>query len=120
MGPPCVCRQECGTKVNEKNRLLNFSNYWSLDNIVKKRKFIFDHIKLERPMRAMTKSRAFSRLILHFLDVVNGDGSIEQIKVCKTMFLSTFDISNTVITTTVKLNNQYFESAVEKKLKVAA
>lgn len=118
MGSPCNCRQQCGTKVNEKNRLNNFNNYWALDDIVRKRKFIFDHIKLEKPMRAMTKSRAFSRLILHFLSVVNNDGTSERIKVCKTMFLNTLDISNTVITTTVKLNNQYFEDA-EKRVKMS-
>lgn len=117
MAAPCACRQECATKVNEKNRLMNFSCYWNLDDICKKRKFIADHIKLERPMRAMKKSRAFSRLILHFLDVMNSDGSKEQIKVCKTMFLNTLDVSNTVITTTVKLNNQYFEGG-DKKCKV--
>lgn len=119
MGPPCSCRQECGTKVSEKNRLLNFSTYWNLDDVNKKRQFIFNHIRLERPRRAMTKSRAFSRLILHYLDVINSDGTIEQIKVCKTMFLQTFDISNTVITTTVKLNNQYFEG-VEQRSKISA
>lgn len=115
MGSPCSCRQNCATKVNEKNRLMNFSSYWNLEDVKQKRKFIFDHIKLERPRRAMTKSRAFSRLILHFLDVVNQDSSLEQIKVCKTMFLSTLDISNTVITTTVKMHNQYFDD-FEKKL----
>lgn len=108
MGTPCTCRKECSNKVNEKNRLMNFSNYWNLDDMVKKRKFISEHIKLERPMRAMKKSRAFSRLILHYLDVLNADGSVEQIKVCKKMFLNTFDISNTTVTTTLKLNSQYF------------
>jgi hypothetical protein len=115
MAGPCNCRQLCATKVSEKNRLMNFSNYWSLDDIGKKRKFIVDHIRLERPMRAMTKSRALSRLILHFLDVMNSDGTIEQTKVCKTMFLNTLDISNTVIVTTVKSNHQYFES-IEGKI----
>lgn len=117
MAGPCTCRQECATKVNEKNRLMNFSNYWSLDDIGKKRKFIIDHIRLERPMRAMTKSRALSRLILHFLDVMNSDGTIEQMKVCKTMFLNTLDISNTVIVTTVKSHHQYFESGESKNCK---
>lgn len=109
MALPCSCRQECSAKVNEKNRLMNFSKYWNLDDISKKRKFIANHIKLEKPMRALKKSRALSRLILHHLDVANSDGSTEQIKVCKTMFLNTLDISNTVITTTIKLSNQYFE-----------
>jgi hypothetical protein len=118
MGAPCNCRQQCGTKVNEKNRQVNFSSYWGLGDIVRKRKFIFEHIKLERPMRAMTKSRAFSRLILHYLDVVNNDNTIERIKVCKTMFLSTLDISNTVITTCVKLNNQCFEDS-DKRSKMS-
>lgn len=108
MGSPCACRKDCSNKVNEKNRLMNFNLYWSLDDTAKKRKFISEHIKLEKPMRAMKKSRAFSRLILHYLDVLNADGSIEQIKVCKKMFLNTFDISNTTVTTTLKLNSQYF------------
>jgi len=112
MAGPCSCRQECATKVNEKNRLMNFNHYWNLDEVCKKRHFISEHIKLERPMRAMKKARALSRLILHYLDVTNSDGSIEQIKVCKKMFLNTLDISNSVITTTVKLNNQqYFENS---------
>lgn len=108
MGSPCNCRKDCANKVNEKNRLMNFKSYWNLDETAKKRKFISDHIKLERPMRALKKSRAFSRLILHYLDVINADGSVEQIKVCKKMFLNTFDISNTTVTTTLKLNSQYF------------
>lgn len=117
MAAPCNCRQECGTKVNEKNRLTNFSTYWSLETVEKKRAFISEHIKLERPMRAMKKSRAFSRLILHFLDVINSDGSTDKVKVCKKMFLNTLDISNTVITTTVKLHHQYFEDG-DRKCKV--
>lgn len=111
MAAPCNCRQFCSTKVNEKNRMMNFSSYWKLDDIRKKRSFIAAHIKLE-PMRSLKKSGALSRLILHYLDVANSDGSTEQIKVCKTMFLNTLDISNTVLMTTVKavkLGNQYFE-----------
>lgn len=113
MGVPCNCRQQCGTKVNEKNRLNNFQNYWSLGDIIRKRKYIVDHISLERPMRAMTKSRAFSRLILHYLDVENNDGSVDKIKVCKTMFLNTLDISNTVITTSIRLHD--FDDAEKMK-----
>lgn len=109
MAAPCSCRQDCGSKVNEKNRLMNFSRYWELGETTRKRKFIFDHIKLERPMRAMNKSRALSRLIIHFLDVMNSDGTIDKVRVCKTMFLNTFDISNTVVMTAVKLNSQYFD-----------
>lgn len=107
MGPPCICRKECATKVNEKNRLMNFSKYWNLSDTMKKRKFIFNHITLERPMRAMTKSRASSRMIHHFLDVKNSDGTIELVQVCKSMFLQTLDISATVISSSIKFKDQY-------------
>lgn len=117
MAEPCHCRQECRSKVNEKNRQMNFTLYWSLDDIGKKRKFISEHIKLEKPMRALKKSRAFSRLILHYLSVANSDGTTERIRVCKKMFLNTLNISNTVITTVVKLSNQYSEESSESLCK---
>lgn len=117
MAEPCHCRQECRSKVNEKNRQMNFAIYWSLDDINKKRKFISEHIKLEKPMRALKKSRAFSRLILHYLSVANSDGTTERIRVCKKMFLNTLNISNTVITTVVKLSNQYSEDSSENMCK---
>lgn len=110
LGPPCNCKKDCANKVNETNRLLNFKEYWRLECINDKKKFILNHIKLVRPQRALTKTRAYSRIMHHYLDVSNYDGSIEQIKVCKKMFCQTLNISNSVITNAFKIkNDQYLE-----------
>ncbi|KAG5671357.1 hypothetical protein PVAND_001558 [Polypedilum vanderplanki] len=109
LGPPCNCRKDCSHKINESNRLYNFKQYWKLESINDKKKFILDHIRLVRPKRALTKSRAFSRIMHHYLSVCNYDGSVEQIKVCKKMFCQTLNISNSVITNAFKAKEQYFE-----------
>lgn len=114
LGLPCDCRKNCGARISENNRLTNFKNYWNLENASEKRKFIIDHVKLLRPKRALTKTRIFSRIMHHFLDVANSDGSTEQIKVCKKMFCSTFAISNTVISNAFKLLNKEQEKFFEK------
>ncbi|CAG9806688.1 unnamed protein product [Chironomus riparius] len=109
VGPPCNCKKDCSNKVNESNRSLNFKEYWRLECINEKKKFILNHIKLVRPQRALTKNRAYSRIMHHFLDVLNYDGSSEQIKVCKKMFCQTLNISNSVITNAFKIKDQYLD-----------
>lgn len=109
LGPPCNCRKDCANKVNECNRLLNFKKYWKLESVNDKKQFILDHIRLVRPKRALTKARAFSRIMHHFLSVSNYDGSCEKVKVCKKMFCQTLNISNSVITNAFKAKDQYFE-----------
>lgn len=103
---PCQCRKMCSTKINEKNRLMNFNSYWKLESTLKKRNFIIDHIQLDKPLKS-NQTKGVTKLIHHFLDVANSDGTCEKVKVCKKMFLNSLGISNTVITTTVKLNFQY-------------
>lgn len=109
MGTPCNCRKDCTNKINESNRLINFKHYWKFESVNDKKKFIMDHITLVRPKRALSKSRAFSRIMHHYLDVTNSDGTIEQIKVCKKMFCNTLNISNSVLTNAFKIKDQYFE-----------
>lgn len=113
VGPPCNCKKDCSNKVNESNRSLNFKEYWRLECINDKKKFILNHIKLVRPQRALTKNRAYSRIMHHYLDVLNYDGSTEQIKVCKKMFCQTLNISNSVITNAFKIKDQYLDIDVK-------
>lgn len=110
MGSPCDCRKLCSSKINEKNRLTNFNSYWMLDSVQKKRTFIRDHIEVGKPIKAKNepKHRGVSKLLHHFLSISNSDGTEEKIRVCKRMFLSTLGISNTVITTTLKLNHSQY------------
>lgn len=112
IGPSCNCRKNCGCRISENNRLINFKRYWQLEGI-EKRKFIIEHIKLLKPKRALTKTRIFSRIMHHYLDVVNYDGSVEQIRVCKKMFCSTFAISNSVISNAFKIISKDLEKNFE-------
>lgn len=109
---PCQCRKMCSTKISEKNRVMNFESYWKQDSTLKKRSFIISHIELDKPIKSLVKTRGVTKLIHHFLDVANSDGTNEKVKVCKKMFLNTLGISNTVITTTVKLNFQYSDDKI--------
>lgn len=85
MGSPCTCRKLCSTKINEKNRLTNFNSYWELDSVFLKRAFILNHIEVGKPMKAKNKpkQRGVTKLIHHFLNIANSDGSEEKIRVCK-------------------------------------
>jgi hypothetical protein len=103
VGDPCDCRKNCATKINENNRNMNFKRYWEIENVNEKRKFLVEHIKLSKPKRALVKKRVYSRIMHHFLDVFNYDGSCEQIRVCKKMFCSTLSISNSFISNSFKV-----------------
>lgn len=113
LGMPCNCRKNCGAKISENNRVANFKQYWEIESHVDKRKFLTNHIKLLKPKRALTKNRIFSRIMHHFLDVVNYDGSTEKIRVCKKMFCSTFAISNSVISNAFKILSKDHEMFFE-------
>lgn len=103
IGLPCDCRKNCSAKISENNRNLNFKRYWEIENVNEKRKFLVNHIKLSKPKRALVKKRVYSRIMHHFLDVYNYDGSCEQIRVCKKMFCSTLAISNSFISNSFKV-----------------
>jgi hypothetical protein len=107
---PCQCRKMCSSKISEKNRLMNFESYWKLDSTPKKRSFIISHIELDKPIKSLVKTRGVTKLIHHFLDVENSDGTYEKVKVCKKMFLNTLGVSNTVLLTSIKLNFQYSDN----------
>lgn len=95
------CRMQCSKKISEENRLQNFNFFYSLGDIAKQRKFLFDHMKSYEPKRTKTpknpqKLRAVQRC--YFLDLTNEHGTSE-LQVCKLMFLNTFAISSQMIDT---------------------
>lgn len=97
-----TCRMQCSKKVNETHRMENFNHFYSLGDIEKQRKFLFEHMKTFEPKRKQTPSncqkvRAVQRS--YFLDIIHDDGVVQMIQVCKLMFLNTFAISSQMIDT---------------------
>jgi hypothetical protein len=100
----CVetCRMQCSKKISEENRFINFNHFYSLGDIEKQRKFLFDHMRTYQPKRKQTtstcqKSRAVQRC--YYLDLIQPSGEVEMIQVCRLMFLNTFVISSQMIDT---------------------
>lgn len=96
------CRMQCIIKISEEKRHRNFKYFYSLGDIAKQRKFLFEHMKTYEPRRTKIpknpqKLRAVQRC--YFLDLNHDDGTTELVQVCKRMFLNTFAISSQMIDT---------------------
>ena len=104
-----TCRMHCSKKINEENRLRNFSHFYQLADIAKQRKFLFDHMKTYEPKRnkapkSPQRIRAVQRY--YFLDLARENKTSELVQVCKLMFLNTFSISSQVIDTLYRKANE--------------
>lgn len=94
---PCTekCRLKCVTKVNTDERYLLFCNFWGLGDLVKQRAYIQSCMidiepkyKYTNAMQPRHNNKAY-----HF--VLNGT----KIRVCKTFFKSTLDVTDRMIFT---------------------
>lgn len=91
--------------MTEEQRYAIFKHYWSLSDLRSKRKYIADCLDLpkyefsrERDENKRVKSKNY---LYHFRSDDN-----QRVKVCKTFFQNTLNISNTVIgTVKEKLTN---------------
>lgn len=103
MRSPCKenCRYKCRTKISEEDRQKNFDKYWELASFILQRKFIFEHHKTVPVQRRRFRSKSGGKpreySSHYFLDKHKRDGSIEQIQVCESMFLRTFDICRNIV-----------------------
>lgn len=103
MKSPCKesCRFKCRKKITKEERQKNFDKYWELANFIRQRKFIFEHHKTvpvqRRRFRNVENGKARQYSSQYFLDKVKSDGSIEQVQVCESMFLKTFDICRNIV-----------------------
>lgn len=96
------CRMQCVKKITEEDRHENFKAFYSLADIAKQRKFLYDHMMSLEPRRLKNlsspkKCRNVQRH--YFLDVTHPNGAAEMVQVCKLMFLNTFCISSQMIDT---------------------
>lgn len=97
-----ACRSKCITKITEEDRQRAFNTYWGLGDIVKQRKFIFQHITSTIPKRRRKESSNRTVTLHFYLDARNDDGSSQLVQVCKKMFKNTMVISSQVIQGVIK------------------
>ena len=89
-----VCKFKCHQNISEQKRQEIFDSYWSLGDITLQRNFL---IKFAKSKKKSTSSKTDSRRansILWNLPSSNGN-----IRVCKTFFLQTLDISDQMVIT---------------------
>ncbi|XP_070502603.1 uncharacterized protein [Chironomus tepperi] len=91
------CRSNCQSRLSEKDRLMNFNNYWNLGDIVEQRKFIFNHILSKEPSRRKSIQSNRTVTLQFYLDTLDSQGNQACVQVCKKMFKNTLSISNQTI-----------------------
>jgi hypothetical protein len=97
-----TCRNKCITKITESDRKRAFDTFWGLGDVVKQRKWIYEHILSAEPKRRRTESSTRT-VTLHFhLESQLSDGTDVLVQVCKKMFKNTLVVSSQVIQGVVK------------------
>jgi len=102
MGTVCSdkCRLKCSKILTDIQRANIFRRYWSLGNLNSQREFILRHIS---QIDLKYRSRLTSNRSLNYKYSFSVDN--EDVRVCKTMFMSTLAISSRMIFTTIHKNN---------------
>lgn len=96
---PCndQCRLQCPKKLTEDQRKQCFEEYWGFGDLIRQRNYLKERIEpIKRKYRYTTteKGRRFNSAFYFY---VMG----QKIKVCKTFFLNTLDISSRVVRTVI-------------------
>lgn len=103
MQSPCKesCRFKCRKKISEEDRQKNFGKYWKLASFIRQRQFIFEHHKTvpvqRRRFRSVEGGKPRQYSSQYFLDKHKNNGTIEQVQVCESMFLKTFNICRNIV-----------------------
>lgn len=95
------CRSKCITKISEQDRQEAFDYYWGLGDVVKQRKWIYEHITSAEPKRRRSEVSNRTITLQFYLDAKD-DEVYQSVQVCKKMFKNTLVISSQVIQGVVK------------------
>ncbi|XP_069357528.1 uncharacterized protein [Maniola hyperantus] len=103
MGKPCNCKNKCGTKMTEEQRLECFVKFWKLGSKEKQWQFVIEFVKKTVKKRRLNRNVPNKRqyTFKYFLPLISSNANIEadNIKICKTMFLNTLAVSERIIRT---------------------
>lgn len=96
------CRSKCIQRISEEDRQEMFQYYWGLGDVVKQRKFIYEHITSAEPKRRRTETSNRTITLQFYLETKGEDEAFLLVQVCKKMFKNTLVVSSQVIQGVVK------------------
>lgn len=97
---PSNCKLRCSERITNEQRHKIFHNYWNLGDVTLQRKFIVCCMEMIKPK--YRKPKEGSQRSLNFAYKFHLDECEEPIRVCKTMFLNTIDVSDMTLRTAYK------------------
>lgn len=99
---PCLsnCKLRCSERITNEQRHKIFHYYWNLGDVTLQRKFIVDCMEIVKPK--YRKPKEGSQRSLNFAYKFNLDECKEPIRVCRTMFINTIDVSHMTLRTAYK------------------
>ncbi|XP_073999030.1 uncharacterized protein [Rhodnius prolixus] len=102
--PPCkdTCKLKCNTKINDESRIEIFKSYWALGSTQRQRDYLASCMTPIQPKYQYHRHQSKRRdnTAFHF----NMDGI--HIRVCKSFFRSTLDITDRPIRTVISKRDQ--------------
>ncbi|XP_055846446.1 eukaryotic translation initiation factor 5B-like [Episyrphus balteatus] len=101
------CKLKCPSNFKEDDRNKIFQAYWSMGDIQKQREFIHKNMSIISPKYRYTKNAEKPR------DNNNAfffSKNIKKLRVCKTFFINTLDISNRIIRTVQEKRKKMYAS----------
>lgn len=104
MGKPCNCRYECAKKITQDQRLECFTRFWKLGSPEKQWRFVAKYVTKVPKYRCLNRKTPNKRqyTLKYFLPIKSSNADATTINVCKTMFLKTLAVSESIIKTTFK------------------
>ena len=117
MRPPCSynCRISCYDKFDDEQRKILFDEYYQLADVSRQWEYLGKHIDKNVPKRkpGMRRYKKANRVPTPVPTKKRGNNNRyfmrnendEQLRVCKTMFLNTFDISEAVVESVIRKTN---------------
>ena len=113
--PACkeTCRMKCSTKISQEQRAQVFKSYWRLGDINIQRQYLVNCMKEIQPMyRCIRQNRTRGPRGNNISYSFPIDGT--QIRVCKTFFLNTLDITDRVTRTAMTKQNKVADAVLEE------
>ncbi|CAH2981692.1 unnamed protein product [Chilo suppressalis] len=95
------CRLQCQNKIKETARKELFQKFWSLGDRVKQWKLITNLCERIRKRRITTEHKSSRQFTIRYFlyNCLEKQEMQDKTRVCKTMFLNTFDISESTVNT---------------------
>lgn len=104
--PSCTgCIYKCPTKISDKRRQEIFNFYWGLGDLTLQRAFILNLLKIVKTKYRRLKKNATRNRSLNYAYHFTASFHSDQIRVCKTFFLNTLNISYVTVDTALKKFN---------------